>query len=53
MISAETLSVPLDSLKRQRQGLFDDLVIAKLMKYYGFEKKEDLMKFLDSEHIQY
>jgi hypothetical protein len=24
-----------------------------LMKYYGFEKREELLAFLKSEHIQY
>lgn len=47
----KTLSVPLDSLKKKR--LFDELVLAKLMKYYGFEKREELLAFLKSEHIQY
>ena len=50
----KTLSVPLDSLKKKKRlGLFDELVLAKLMKYYGFEKREELLAFLKSEHIQY
>ena len=50
----KTLSVPLDSLnKKKRLGLFDELVLAKLMKYYGFEKRQELLDFLKSEHIQY
>jgi len=46
------LSVPLGSLKKKKR-LFDELVLAKLMKYYGFEKREELLAFLKSEHIQY
>ena len=50
----KTLSVPLDSLKKKKRlRLFDVLVLAKLMKYYGFEKREELLAFLRSEHIQY
>ena len=50
----KTLSVPLDSLKKKKRlRLFDELVLAKLMKYYGFEKREELLAFLRSEHIQY
>ena len=50
----KTLSVPLDSLKKKKRlGLFDELVLAKLMKYYGFEKRQELLDFLKSEHIQY
>jgi hypothetical protein len=51
--SKKTLSVPLDSLKKKKRlGLYDELVLGKLMKYYGFEKREELLKFLKFQHIQ-
>ena len=49
----KTLSVPYSLKKNKRLGLFDELVLAKLMKYYGFDKREELLAFLKSEHIQY
>ena len=49
----KTLSVPYSLKKNKRLRLFDELVLAKLMKYYGFEKREKLLAFLKSEHIQY
>jgi len=52
MSQQKTLSVPLGSLKKKKR-LFDELVLAKLMKYYGFEKRQELLDFLKSEHIQY
>lgn len=53
-ISKKTLSVPLDALKKKKRiGLYEDLELIKLMKYYGFERKEQLLEFLKSEHIQY
>jgi hypothetical protein len=47
------LSVPLDPLKKKKRfRLYDELALAKLMKYYGFEKREELLKFLKFQHIQ-
>jgi hypothetical protein len=48
------LSVPSEPLKKKKQlGLvYDQLVLEKLMKYYGFEKREQLMDFLKSQNIQ-
>jgi len=44
----------LDALKKKKPvGLYDELQIAKLMKYYGFQTREELLNFLRSEHIQY
>lgn len=52
-ISAENIECSYGLKKKNRLGLFDELVLAKLMKYYGFEKREELLEFLKSEHIQY
>jgi hypothetical protein len=48
------LSVPSEPLKKKKQlGLvYDQLVLKKLMKYYGFEKREQLIDFLKSQNIQ-
>jgi len=46
-ISKKTLSVPLDALKKRKQtGAYDELQIAKLMKYYGFQTRDELLDFL-------
>ena len=50
----ETLSVPLDALKKKKQsGPYDELELAKLMKYYGFQTRDELLDFLKYEHIQF
>ena len=48
------MSVPIASLKRRKQYDFayDDLAFEKLMRYYGFEKEEDLLEFLKTQCIQ-
>jgi hypothetical protein len=53
-LSKKQLSVPSEPLKKKKQlGLvFDQLVLEKLMKYYGFEKREQLANFLKSQNIQ-
>jgi len=50
--SKKTLSVPLDALKKQT-GHCNELEVAKLMKYYGFKTREELLDFLKYEHVQY
>ena len=53
-ISKKTLSVPLDALKKKKQsGSYDELQIVKLMKYYGFQTRDELSDFLKYEHIQF
>jgi hypothetical protein len=48
------MSVPIASLKRKKQYDFadDELALEKLMRYYGFEKKEELLEFLKTQGIQ-
>jgi hypothetical protein len=48
------LSVPITSLKKERQdGLaYDELSLEKLMRYYGFEKREELLEFLKTQCVQ-
>ncbi|MDW3612463.1 MAG: hypothetical protein QOK90_10080 [Nitrososphaeraceae archaeon] len=46
------MSVPLGPLNKKRLGLYDELVFTKLMKYYGFEKREELLNFLKTQHIE-
>jgi hypothetical protein len=47
------MSVPIASLKRKKQYEFvcDELALEKLMRYYGFEKKEELLEFLNTQGI--
>jgi hypothetical protein len=49
------MSVPIASLKRKKQYdfVYDDLAFEKLMRYYGFEKEEELLEFLKTQHIQH
>lgn len=49
------MSVPIASLKRKKQYdfVYDDLALEKLMRYYGFEKEEELLEFLKTQHIQH
>jgi hypothetical protein len=44
----------LEPLKKKKQLglLYDQLVLEKLMKYYGFENKEQLVNFLKSQNLQ-
>jgi hypothetical protein len=52
-ISKKTLSVPLGALKKKKQtGPYDELQVVKLMKYYGFQTRDELLDFLKYEHIQ-
>jgi hypothetical protein len=44
----------LGSLKKKKQsGPYDELELAKLMKYYGFQTRDELLDFLKYEHIQF
>ena len=49
------MSVPIASLKRKKQYdfVYDDLALEKFMRYYGFEKEEELLEFLKTQHIQH
>ena len=49
------MSVPITSLKRKKQYdfVYDDLALEKLMRYYGFEKEEELLEFLKTQHIEH
>lgn len=54
ILARKTLSVPLDALKKKKQfGPYDELQIVKLMKYYGFQTRYELLDFLKYEHIQF
>ncbi|HXV89613.1 MAG TPA: hypothetical protein VD710_11065 [Nitrososphaeraceae archaeon] len=46
------MSVRITSLKREKHYdfVYDDLAIEKLMRYYGFEKEEELLQFLKTQH---
>jgi hypothetical protein len=48
------MSVPIASLRRKKHYDFayDELALEKLMRYYGFEKKEELLEFLNTQGIQ-
>jgi hypothetical protein len=50
----KTMSVHKAALKRKKQyGLiYDELALKKLMQYYGFEKRQDLLNFLKAQCIQ-
>ena len=52
-ISNKTLSVPLDALKKKQTGPYNELEVTKLMKYYGFKTREELLDFLKYEHVPY
>jgi hypothetical protein len=42
------------ALKRKKQDdvIYDELTLKKLMQYYGFEKREELVNFLKAQCIQ-
>jgi hypothetical protein len=48
------MSVHKAAFKREKQyGLiYDELALKKLMQYYGFEKRLDLLNFLKAQCIQ-
>jgi hypothetical protein len=48
------LSVPKASLRKRKQVavVYDELALEKFMRYYGFEKREELLKFLKSQCMQ-
>jgi hypothetical protein len=48
------LSVPKTSLRKRKQVamVYDELALEKFMRYYGFEKREELLKFLKSQCMQ-
>ena len=54
-LNKKTMSVPITSLKRKKHYdfVYDDLAFEKLMRYYGFEKEEELLEFLKTQHIQH
>jgi len=43
----------LDALNKKQTASYNELEVAKLMKYYGFKTREELLDFLKYEHIQY
>jgi len=43
----------LDALKKKQTGPYNELEVTKLMKYYGFKTREELLDFLKYEHVQY
>ena len=52
------MSVPITSItsltrKKHYDFEYDDLALEKLMRYYGFEKEEELLEFLKTQHIQH
>jgi hypothetical protein len=53
-IIRKQLSVPITSLKKKKKhGLaYDKLTLEKLMRYYGFEKREELLDFLNTQCMQ-
>jgi len=48
------LSVPITSLKKKKQVavVYDELALEKFMRYYGFGKREELIKFLKTQCMQ-
>ena len=42
------------ALKRKKQNdvIYDELTLKKLMQYYRFEKREELLNFLKAQCIQ-
>jgi hypothetical protein len=48
------LSVPKTSLRKRNQVplVYDELALEKFMRYYGFEKREELLKFLKTQCVQ-
>jgi len=53
-MTRKQLSVPIASLKKKKQVamVYDELALEKFMRYYGFEKREELLKFLKSQCTQ-
>jgi hypothetical protein len=47
------LSVPITSLKKKKHDdlVYDELSLEKLMRYYGFEKRGELLEFLKTQCI--
>ena len=45
------LSVPIASLKKKKHdnSVYDEVSLKKLMRYYGFENREELMEFLKTQ----
>jgi hypothetical protein len=48
------LRVPITSLRKKKQVamIYDELALEKFMRYYGFEKREELLKFLKAQCMQ-
>jgi hypothetical protein len=47
------LSVPIASLKKKKYDnpVYDEESLKKLMRYYGFDNREELMEFLKTQCI--
>jgi hypothetical protein len=54
VITRKQLSVPKTSLRKRKHLplVYDELALEKFMRYYGFEKREELLKFLKSQCMQ-
>ena len=48
-LSKKQLSVHWASLKKRKQSeIYDELTLENLMRYYGFQSRDELMKFLEN-----
>ena len=48
-LSKKQLSVHWTSLKKRKQSeIYDELTLENLMRYYGFQTRDELMKFLEN-----
>ena len=48
-LSKKQLSVHWTSLKKRKQSeIYDELTLENLMRYYGFQTRNELMKFLEN-----
>lgn len=47
------MSVPIASLKKKKHDnpVYDEVTLKKLMRYYGFENKEELIELLKTQCI--
>jgi hypothetical protein len=54
VITRKQLSVSKTSLRKRKQValVYDELALEKFMRYYGFEKREELLKFLKTQCVQ-
>ena len=50
-LSKKQLSVHWTSLKKRKQSeIYDELTLENLMRYYGFQTRDELMKFLENTY---